>query len=171
MRLLSLVCAIVFAALPCEVNAHPVPRRCHERKIIVQLTPGALFVRYRLEVDTLTIIQDDLAAFEDEVANFTKPDEFYTAYIRCYAPIIGRNLRATLDGTPLDLTCTQMSYRVIDEQGQPLDHVRCDFVFRASWQLSPEAQHELALRDGNYPQELGRIQLSLAVEGAVAILS
>src|SRR5207244_7922512 len=99
-------------ALTGPASAHPVPRRCHERKIAVHLTPAAVIVRYRLEVDTLTIIQDDLAPFEDEIVRFTKPDDFYAAFLRCYAPILARNLRLTLDGQPLDLSCTHKIYRL-----------------------------------------------------------
>ncbi len=150
---------------------HPVPRRCHERKITIHIAPAALIIHYRLEVDTLTIIQDDLAAFEDEVATLTKPDEFYSTFTRCYAPIIARNLQVALDGKPLELTRTQKSYRLFDEQGQPLDHVRCDFVFHALWRPAPESRHEVTVREGNYPQELGRLQLALTSDAQVVIVS
>src|SRR5438105_4904639 len=170
MRLAGVYCLLVSVAVSGSAHAHPVPRRCHERKIAVQLMPAAVVVRCRLEVDTLTIIQDDLAPFEDEIVRFTKPDDFYGAFLRCYAPFLARNLRVTLDGQPLELTCAEKAYRLTDEQDQPLDHLRCDFLFQAAWQPG-SGPHELAFREGNYPQELGRLQLTLAAESVFEVLN
>lgn len=171
MTLRLLFCCAILTGLHGSVYDHPVPRRCHERKITVHLTPAALIIHYRLEVDTLTIIQDDLAAFEDHVANVTTLDGFYSAFARFYEPIIARNLLVTLDGQRLELKGTQKGYRLTDDGGQPLDHVRCDFVFQAPWRLEPAVRHELSFRETNYAQELGRLQLTLTSVTPIQILS
>src|SRR5437879_6148907 len=122
MRIRVLWCCAVLAGLNCPVYGHPVPLRCPDRKITVHLTPAGLIIHYRLEVDTLTIIQDDLASFEDQIVNVTRPEGFYAAFARVYGPLVGNYLWVTLDGVRLDLIETHMTYRLTDENGEPLDH-------------------------------------------------
>ena len=47
------------------------------------------------------------------------------------APILSGNLQASLDGRKLEFACIKRIQGVRDENGQPLGHLRCDFVFEA----------------------------------------
>src|SRR5438067_10304239 len=90
---------LTLAVLPPFLLAHPVPRRCHDRVIVVRLTPTTAFVKYRLDVDYLTVVFDDLAAFGDEIdlSKVTTKEAVYEAFLRCYAPVLGQRLGARLD--------------------------------------------------------------------------
>jgi len=181
------------------VDAHPVPRRAHDRTIAVRLAADAdnsriiVNVAYRLEIDEFTVVFDDLPALGDkvELSKLRAPDEFYDAFTRCYAPILAANLLARLDGKPLEFVCIQKSHQLKDENGVPLNHLRCDFVFearspasavRAFWPrpsvLVPlvltdfllAGTHTLTFREGNYELEEGYIRASLAAGGSIAFL-
>jgi ABC-type nickel/cobalt efflux system permease component RcnA len=166
------------------IQAHPVPQKNHDRTIGVRLTTdgksGAIMVlvNYRLEVDPFTVVYDDLPAVIDkaELSKLSKPKEFYEAFTRCYAPILATRLVATLDGKTLEFTCAQQGYRLDDEEGRPLGHLRCDFVFQAHAppvlpQPTPAPQHRFTFREGNYVQEDGLIRLSLTGDGTIQFVS
>jgi ABC-type nickel/cobalt efflux system permease component RcnA len=142
-----------------------VPRRAHDRTILVKLGPDNVVVEYRLEVDEFTVVYDDLPAFSDQIdlTRLTKPDEFYDAFTRCYAPVLAGNLIAKLDGRPLSFTCTRRTHTLLDEEGKKLGHLRSDFQFKAPIGiLGGSAQpHEFYFRETNYELEDGRIRLSL----------
>src|SRR5262249_62190805 len=83
----------VLSTSPAE--AHPVPRGDHDRTIAVRLAQDAktgqvvVTVDYRLEVDELTVILEDMEPFKDEVdfRRFRgKPDGFYGEFTRPYGP-------------------------------------------------------------------------------------
>src|ERR1700740_3695399 len=102
-RKLLLLCATYFVLVPCS-HAHPVPRRSHDRTIVVRLAhekDGSVLVQvdYRLEVDEFTVVFDDLPAVGDkvELSKLREPDEFYEVYTRSYSPILASNLVAFLD--------------------------------------------------------------------------
>ena len=63
---------------------HPVPRRAHDRTIVVRLKPDKVTVDYRLEVDEFTVVYEDLPAFSDQIdlTRLTKPDDFYEAFVQ-----------------------------------------------------------------------------------------
>jgi ABC-type nickel/cobalt efflux system permease component RcnA len=151
-------------------HAHPVPKRAHDRTIEVRVLPGAkdqrlVQVRYRLEVDEFTVVFDDLPALGDklELKKFREPREFYDAYVTNYGPILADNLRAKIDGQPVNFTVRSATHTLRDERDTPLGHLRCDFVFEGPYTFSPGAQHHrLTFREGNYEFEEGRILLSLA---------
>src|SRR5579871_2940187 len=86
---LALVLGLVLVAAS-VAEAHPVPRLSHDRTIVVHLTPDAVLVDYRLEIDDWTIVFLDLPAVDDKVdlKKLRKPEEFYEAFTRCYAPIL-----------------------------------------------------------------------------------
>lgn len=155
------------------LEAHPVPRRTHDRTLIIRLTQDALVVEYRLEVDPFTVVYEDLPAFDDKVdlAQFTKPADFYEAYTRVYAPVLADSLKITLDGVPLPLRRTRCSHALSDEAGKPLDHLRCDFFFQAPWRLRTGARHVFEFKEANRDWEEGRIQLKLVAESPVAFES
>jgi ABC-type nickel/cobalt efflux system permease component RcnA len=148
----------------CPLQAHPVPRRCHDRTIVIRLSSDVVEVDYRLEVDEFTVVFDDLPALGDQVdlSKLRKPQEFYDTFAQKYAPILAGNLVAKLDGRPLEFHCIQHAYTLRDENGNPLDHLRCDFVFQAK-PASADASvpHTLTFKEGNYELEEGQIRLSL----------
>ncbi len=102
-RTIAVVCLFVLFVLFVDnsypLQAHPVPRRCHDRTIVVRLSADLIVVDYRLEVDEFTVVFDDLPALGDrvELSKLRKPQEFYEAFTRCYAPILAANLVAKLD--------------------------------------------------------------------------
>ncbi len=146
------------------LHAHPVPKRAHDRVITVRLTPAAVVVDYRLEVDDWTVVFVDLPAVSDQVdlTKLEKPRDFYDAFTRCYGPILADNLIAKLDGKALTFTCVKHGHQLTDS-------LRCDFVFEAKWQPAPGEPHTFAFQEGNYELEAGLIRLSLANEEAVTV--
>jgi hypothetical protein len=161
--LVCLLCVLcVFVVNP--LHAHPVPRKAHDRTIIVHLTPEAVVVDYRVEVDDWTVVFVDLPAIDDRIdlEKLRKPKEFYDAFVEGYAPLFANNLTATLDGRPLKFTCVKKEHQLID-------HLRCDFEFRAPWQLKEGSEHRFTFYEGNYELEPGRIALSLAPDVALQV--
>jgi nickel/cobalt exporter len=155
---------VVFVVNGCPLHAHPVPRRCHDRTILVRLSPDAIEVDYRLEVDEFTVVFDDMPALSDQVdlSKLHKPQEFYETFTRQYAPILAANLLAKLDGRPLEFHCVRQAYTLRDENGSPLDHLRCDFVFQAKPAIVDASRsHTFTFKEGNYELEEGQIRLSL----------
>lgn len=155
------VLAGLCSTAPCF--AHPVPRRCHDRTLTIRPLADRLRIDYLLEVDEWTVVFEDLPALSDrlDLKALRKPDDFYSAFVKHYAPILADNLIATANGQPLTFTCTQHSYRL-------LDHVRCEFVFEAAWQPSTGQPVQVQLREGNYELEQGRIRMTLEPAGNVA---
>jgi nickel/cobalt transporter (NicO) family protein len=154
------------------VNSHPVPRRNHDRTIIVRLTGNALVVDYRLELDEFTGVYIDLPAVMEraELAALSSPAEFYQAFMERYAPILGDNLLARLDqGELLSFRCVKYLHRTQDENGQALDHLRFDFRFEAPWPAGFAGKHRLAFEEGNYKLEEGLIALALRGEAPVEV--
>src|SRR5437764_525814 len=111
---LSSLCSLCLCG---ESSAHPVPKNNHDRTVVVRLTPAALVVDYRLELDELTAINDLPRA---ELAKVTDRRQLYTTYLDFFAPAVADNLVAELDGKPLRLRCTARRFAV-------LDHFRCDY--------------------------------------------
>lgn len=171
LRLPSIAGAFALALLASSASAHPVPRRCHDRTIAVRLSAEAAVVHYRLDVDYLTIVFDDLPAFGDEidVSKLTTKEAVHEAFLRCYAPVLAQRLRGTLDGKPLEFACAEKTYRLADDDGKPLDHMRFEFVFKARWQASPSQAHEFAFREDNFQLEEGRILISLVADAAIEL--
>jgi ABC-type nickel/cobalt efflux system permease component RcnA len=143
------------------VQAHPVPPGSHDRTVTVRLTRQAVVVELRLEVDPWTIVFQDLPAVkdQDELGRLNEPAEFYGAFTRLYAPRLAAGLRATLDSKPLVFVPERHRHEV-------LDHIRCDFVFRAPWQPDEGAtEHRFTFRDDNFEGKPGRVTVSLAAVG------
>ena len=126
-----LTALVLILAFPAAGSAHPVPRNHHDRTIAVHLIPDpardqvVVIVNYRLEVDELTVVLDDMQPFKDDVdlAGFrNKPDAFYSEFTRLYAPILANNLTSAVDGKPLHFQCVTRSHRLKDEEGRALGH-------------------------------------------------
>lgn len=160
----------VFSAVNSSL-AHPVPRRCHDRTIVVWLTRDRVVVEYRLEVDEFTVVYDDLPVFSDKVdlSALTSPDQFYEAFTRCYGPVLADNLIATVEQKPVTFRCVKGQHRLHDEKGVRLDHLRCDFRFEADWKPSRAEDHAFQFRDGTYELQAGMVRLSLASQPPVEI--
>jgi nickel/cobalt transporter (NicO) family protein len=173
LRLLALLFFSTQYSVLSTAHAHPVPRSSHDRTIVVRLAPDAkgehalVTVAYRLEVDELTVVLEDMAPFKEDVdfASFrNKPEAFYSEFTRLYAPILARNLTAAADGKPLQFACVKRGHSLKDEEGRVLGHLRCDFVFETTFPLKPQGQHQFNFQEGNYELQEGRIDLSLLLE-------
>jgi ABC-type nickel/cobalt efflux system permease component RcnA len=156
------------------VRAHPVPRRNHDRTVVVRLTAQAVIVDYRLDADEFTVVYDDLPAVisKAELARLSTPREFYDAFMKAYAPVLTANLVAKVDaGEPLPFQCVQRVQRMREDNGQPLDHLRFDFRFQAAWPTGLTGQHQLTFQEENFRYEEGVLNLSLAPDNPIQILS
>ena len=163
---------VVLLGLVSGATAHPVPKDTHDRTIVVRLqkgdTPDEAVVRveYRLEVDELTVLLDDMKPFEDDVNLFDyrgRELDYYAEFAKLYAPIYAGNLLAKANGKPLEFTCTARDARLRDEKNEPLGHLRCDFVFQARFPLAAET-NTVELRENNYLLQAGQVTLSLVNE-------
>jgi ABC-type nickel/cobalt efflux system permease component RcnA len=150
---LALSCFVLCVSAPLrEASSHPVPKDNHDRTIVVSVTPPAVVVEYRLEVDEARAALD---MREVGFEGITTPDEFRAAFTKYIAPILASNLVARLDSEALKFTCT-------DRKHQVLDHLRCDFRFEARWQLMPGSKHSFTFREGNYDlDDFSRLAVSL----------
>jgi ABC-type nickel/cobalt efflux system permease component RcnA len=142
-----------------------VPKDNHDRTILVRLTPEAVLVDYRLELDEYRAVRD---LPREEFDGLGDRKGFHAAFARYFAPILANNLVARLDGKELEFTCQRHSHQL-------LDHVRCDFRFRAPWKLAPGKAHSFSFREGNYELDnfsILRVALSasplLTVRGVTA---
>jgi ABC-type nickel/cobalt efflux system permease component RcnA len=139
-----------------------VPKKTHDRAIVVRLTSEAVVVDYRLEVDKDTASLELLDTFDKSEIGELNKENFYPTFLRVYGPILANNLTATLDGKPLTFTCVQHDHAL-------LDHLRCDFRMVARWAPKPEEPHRFTFREGNYELEAGLVRLALTSSSAVTI--
>lgn len=160
-----LLSALALLAVASVGTGHPVPRLSHDRTIEVHLTPTAVGVKYRLEVDPFTVVYSDLPAVKtkEELTAFRGPRQYFDAFTRSYAPILADNLTAELDGRPLTFKCRQHGH-------EELDHLRCDFVLEAEWTPTPGQTHRFRFQEGNYELEAGQIRLSLTADPGIETL-
>jgi ABC-type nickel/cobalt efflux system permease component RcnA len=167
------VCFVALATLVSQAGAHPVPRRQHDRTILVRLSQDGVTVDYRLDVDEFTVVFVDLPAVLEsaELARLATPAEFYEAFSRHYASILADNLVVDLAGKALHLNCVEHVRRTRDDDGAPLDHLRFDFRFRAAWDLDASKSHQFHIREGNYELEDGMIRLGLEATPPVRLLT
>ena len=59
---------------------------------------------------------------------------------------------AKFDGKMLEFQCSARSHTLVDEKGEPLDHLRCDFAFRATLEEVIEAELLLHVVDASSPE-------------------
>ncbi len=159
------------AVLTSAAAAHPVPKDTHDRTLVVHLTraPDAgeltASVNYRLEVDELTAFTRDLTTYADDLDAFSyrgKPLALYTELARRLGPDLAFRLDARANGRRIEFTCVKHTATLHDEQGTPLGHLRCDFLFTSTFPIVPGRENDLALRDQTYLDEDGKIDVSLA---------
>ena len=163
----TLLCLATFlAALPAPTaRAHPIEEKVYDRTITVRLTAPAVVVDYHLEVNARTAYSDvpDLVP-KKELAEITRAEDVYRAFLNGTAPLLGKTLYATLDDKELAFVCKDKRFRV-------LDHLRCAYRFEAAWRPLPGAKHRFLFREANFEDEKGTIKLALAAAPAVRLLS
>lgn len=134
--------------------AHPVPRDNHDRTVVVYLGPDAVLIDYRLEVDEFRALRD-LEEAEVDLTALRSRQAVHAAYLRMMAPTLRAGLGVWLDGREVDLT-------LLSQRQQLLDHVRCDYRFRADWRLTPGQVHRLRFYEGSFAADAGSaIRLSV----------
>src|SRR5262245_27347706 len=139
-HLATLSLAIVGILTPAAA-AHPVDLGVYDRTIEVRLSRERLSVHYHLELSEATACLDlEKIGERKELNRLTKREEYHEAFLRTYAPILADRLAARLDGKALALTCVRRSL-------QAKDHLYCDFVFEAPWDLQPGRGHQFTFRD------------------------
>ena len=152
--------------------AHPVPRVNHDRTIKVSLLPGPspsdvkIRVDYRLEVDELTVVLDDMAPFKDEIdpAEFrSKGLAYYAEYARIYAPILSTRLTLRVNNQPVKLVCVRRTPSLKDENQENLGYLRCDFVFEVTVPIEVAASTPIAFKDDTWIDQPGDVRLFLRV--------
>ena len=155
---MSCPCRLALLALllmPALARAHPVFKDNHDRTIIVHLTPEAVVVDYRLEVDESRAILD-LAG--SGVKGIESRKDYHLAFRRHFAAILANNLVAMLDGKELTFECRE-------QRSEVLDHVRCDYRLVAPWKLSVGPAHRFTFREANYPTDSFSV-LSITLAGS-----
>src|SRR5436305_8956029 len=105
------IALLVPACLTPRAEAHPIPRDNHDCTVVVRLTPEAVIVDYRLEVDELRAVED---MPREELHGLDPARGFHRAFLDYHAPALGNNLDATLDGKPLTFTCVARRFRLLD---------------------------------------------------------
>jgi nickel/cobalt transporter (NicO) family protein len=149
-------------ALLATLAAHPVPKDNHDRALVVRLTPEAVIVQYRLEVDELTgaseLPRNDLAAI------LTRKD-LHDAISRYLSEVMAENLVGRLDRAALRFRCTQRSYEVTD-------HLRCDYCFEAPWSPKTDARHSFSFRESNWElDDFSRLSVQLTEDPRLTLLT
>jgi ABC-type nickel/cobalt efflux system permease component RcnA len=156
-----------------SVVAHPLLNRFYERTVDVTLSADpagevVVEVKYELEVNQLIALLDAKILLEqrkeEEPGN---AKEYYQAFARLHAPLLADRLYATLDGKALDFAWDKPKYRLNPKDGT----LHCDFVFRASAKLPAGEKHVLAIEEGAYKEEAGRVLLSLHAEPSLNLLA
>jgi len=139
---------LLVALLP----AHPVPKDNHDRTVVVRLTPKAVVIEYRLEVDETTGAKD---LPRSETSRLASRKELHAAFSRYLADVIADNLLVKLDGTSVRLRCAHRSEKFIT------DHLRCDYRFEGDWNLTPGKEQHFYFRECNWEDDEGKIALDL----------
>ncbi len=137
----------LIVALAFPVHAHPVPANNHDRYLLVRLTPTAVVVDYRLEVDETRAALD---LPPSELGKVGPGSDWRQLFCKYFGDVLAGNLAADLDGKPLDFRCVSAKYSLRDDQNRPLGHLRCEFRMQANWAVSAGVDHKFSFREGNY---------------------
>jgi ABC-type nickel/cobalt efflux system permease component RcnA len=152
----------VTALLPAWPSyGHPVPSDNHDRTIVVRLTLAGVTVDYRLELDEARAAKDLPAEVLEKV---TSRKDFYLRFCRYFGPILANNLSGRLDGKELNFRCEKETYEITD-------HFRCDFRFRADWNLKAGGKYQFTFQEGNYDlDDFSLLRISLEVSSQLTAL-
>ena len=144
--------------------AHPVDLGVYDRTIDIHLSRERITVRYHLELSEQTACLDLDRTDHEEAIRLAKREEYHEAFLRVFAPILADRLTARLDGKALELTCVRRSL-------QAKDHLYCEFVFEAPWDLQSGRSHQFTFRDDTYSREAGSVHLTLAADSSVRLVA
>jgi ABC-type nickel/cobalt efflux system permease component RcnA len=147
------------------LSAHPIEEKVYDRIINVRLTNSAVVVSYVLEANARTAYSDvpDLVS-KAELAEITRAEQVYRAFLNGLAPQLRKTLYATLDAKELVFVCKQKQFRVPD-------HLSCEYVFEAAWQPAAGTRHRFVFREPNFEDEKGTVRLSLTAAAGVKLIS
>jgi ABC-type nickel/cobalt efflux system permease component RcnA len=170
---------LLTALFSSKAHAHPVVKSNHDRTIVVRLQPGSepgeivVRVDYRLEVDPATVILEDMKPFQDDVniTRFRSNLDYFKEFTRIYAPILADRLIAHQNGIMVEFACLERTQTLQDEKGEPLDHLRCDFVFRTVLRCAVDKENVFTFRESNYQEQEGLVNLRLTIEAGLTVLS
>jgi len=159
----SLLLLGLFLLAPMVAIAHPVPRDNHDRTLVIRPDAEGVTIDYRLEVDEFRALRD-LEEAEVSLIELRQRSQLHELYRKHLAGILVGNLLVELDGRELPLRC-------LSHSGLLLDHVRCDYRFRADWQLSPERSHRLRVHEANwYDDRVSRLTLQMAASPELTVI-
>jgi nickel/cobalt exporter len=131
-------------------------------------------VEYRVELFESTAVLEVLSNFKDQVDVTGAPDPriaMYAAFAKLMAPLLADNVTVRVDGKPLTLKVAGHGHTLNDEYGNPLKHLRCDFIFIAAVQVAPDRQYTISVREDNYSfPSPKRGQIDLAFEPGATVL-
>ncbi len=175
-----LLAGLLCLTLISSAVAHPVPKDEFDRKIKVKLTRCdknrvQILIAYRLELDELTAIKEALDNFGDELdvaAAKDKRKAVYDKFTEKFGPILADNVAVQVNGKIVPLKVTSHNHQLNDEKGQPLGHVRCDFVFTGTVDVTQEQEHRVNICEGNYSfpsPRRGMIDLSIDADPSVPL--
>jgi ABC-type nickel/cobalt efflux system permease component RcnA len=159
-----LLTALCLASAAGAASAHPVPSKSHDRTLLVRLTPDAVFVSYRLEVDPKWAAWElgQIKELDEERAKVRDEAELYALYRRYHADPIAYNLVARLDGR-------ELTFRPVEGRQQATDHLRCEYTFKAAWKPAPGKPHLFELQDVNYEQDKGQFRAAVRAAPGVEL--
>ncbi len=156
--LFALTC---LAAAP--AHAHPIPIHSYDRLVTVHLSSQAITVTYHLVATEETVFWDlrELITAQ-EIRQITQKKDAFAAFARASQEGIANNLAVMLDGKEVKLTCTSQRFQLPQpERGEEFEHLRCDYVFAVPCTLEPGSKHTFRLREENYRDFKGKIDLRL----------
>src|SRR5262245_34057221 len=145
-------------------SAHPVPKEAYDRTVVVRPDAAGVSVTYKLQLDEYTALVD-VSRLPPDVVDLSRlktPREVHEAFTDSRKSALAEGLHATLDGRRLSFRCDRGSWEVTD-------HLACTFVFRADWPAPPTGKHAFRLRDDNYADKKGAIDLSLEADPSLAL--
>jgi ABC-type nickel/cobalt efflux system permease component RcnA len=149
------------------VHAHPVPANNHDRYLLVRLTPAAVVVDYRLEVDETRAALD---LPPSELAKVGPGSDWRQLFCKYFGDVLAGNLVVELDGKPLEFACVSAKYTLRDDQNRPLGHLRCEYRMQANWTVSVGTDHKFTFREGNYLlEDFSRLQPLLVATEALSL--
>ncbi len=151
-----LVLITLFLGTPHAAFAHPVLSGNHDRAVLVRLKPTGVVISYRMEVDARWVSSWEVPRLPDIHDDLKRdPASIYTLYRKYLTKSIQSNLVVRLDGQELPLTLVKGHQEVINA-------LRCEYTFRADWNLCAGQRYSLDFKDLTYSQDKGLLVLSLA---------
>src|SRR5262249_46973443 len=135
---------------------HPVPKDNHDRTILVRLTPEAVVVDYRLELDEYRAVRDLPG---EEFDGLRDPKGLPAPLTPYFPPPPARHLVAP-----------PHRHDPVFPSHPLLDPVRCDFRFRAPWKLAAGRAHSFSFREANYPLDtFSSLRLALSASPLLTV--